>query len=179
MPHQPVTLTSRTGFRHRVRSRHRRAIAWLMLLIGLFCFFGIQSASAGVTGSISGVVIDKSDAVIAGAEVTAHNVETGIQRVVVTDPKGFYSFLALPVGNYDISVHKPGFKEFRQTAVAIDANSAVRVDARLQVGGVHEEMTVSSSSVRVETTNTQMGEVIGSTKMESLPLNGRSYTDLL
>jgi hypothetical protein len=179
MPHQPVALTIRIGFDHRLRSRHWRPIAWLMLLTGLFCFSGIQSASAGVTGSISGIVTDKSEAVIAGAEVTARNLETGIQRVVITDQKGFYSFLALPVGTYVISVHKSGFKEFRQTTIAIDANSAVRVDARLQVGGVHEEMTVSSSSVRVETTNTQMGEVIGSTKMESLPLNGRSYTDLL
>jgi hypothetical protein len=179
MPHQRVALAIETWLNHRLRSSHWRAIAWSMLLTGLFCSSMIQSASAGVTGSISGIVTDKSDAVIAGAEVSARNLETGIQRVVVTDQKGFYSFLALPVGTYAVSVRKTGFKEFRQTAVAIDANSAVRVDARLQVGGVHEEMTVSSSSVRVETTNTQMGEVIGSTKMESLPLNGRSYTDLL
>jgi hypothetical protein len=176
---QRVALAIETPFHHRLRSSHWRAIAWSMLLTGWFCLSMIQSASAGVTGSISGIVTDKSDAVIAGAEVSARNLETGIQQVVVSDQKGFYSFLALPVGTYAISVRKTGFKEFRQTAVAIDANSAVRVDARLQVGGVHEEMTVSSSSVRVETTNTQMGEVIGSTKMESLPLNGRSYTDLL
>ncbi len=76
MPQQPVTMTIRIGFDYRVRSRHWRAIARLMLLIGLFCFSGIQSASAGVTGSISGIVADKSDAVIAGAEVTARNLET-------------------------------------------------------------------------------------------------------
>jgi hypothetical protein len=180
MPHKRVAFTVGTGFGHRLRRRiHLRPIAWSMLLTGLFCLSSSQIASAGVTGSISGVVTDKSDAVIGGAEVTARSIETGIERVVVTDQKGFYSFLALPVGTYTISVRKSGFKEFRQTAFAIDANSAVRVDARLQVGGAHEEMTVSSSPVRVETTNTQMGEVIGSTKMESLPLNGRSYTDLL
>ena len=111
--------------------------------------------------------------------MAALSAETGIRREVVTDQKGFYSFLALPVGTYAISVHKNGFKEFRQTGIAIDANSAVTVDARLQVGSVHEEVTVSSTAVRVETTNTQMGEVIGSSKMESLPLDGRSYTDLL
>ena len=172
MPHPRVALTIRTGFDHRLRSIHWSAIAWLMLLVGVFCLSSHQIATAGVTGSISGIVTDKSDAVIAGAEVTASSVETGIEHVVVTDQKGFYSFLALPVGTYTISVHKDGFKEFHHTGIAIDANSAVRADARLQVGGVHQEMTVSSDTVRIETTNTQMGEVIGSTKMESFPLNG-------
>jgi len=150
-----------------------------VLVAGWFCLFTFQSASASVTGSISGIVTDESGAVIAQAEITARGLETGIERSVHTDEKGFYSFLALPVGTYTVSVRKTGFKEFHQTGIAISANSAVRVDARLQVGGVHEEVTISSSAVRVETTNTQMGEVIGSTKMESLPLNGRSYTDLL
>jgi hypothetical protein len=179
MPSQQLALTIGTWCEPRLRCCHRRAITWSMLLTGLFCLSSFQSANAGVTGSVSGIVIDKSDAVIAGAKVTARSIETGIERAVVTDQKGFYSFLALPFGTYTISVVRSGFKEFHQTGIIIDANSAVRVDARLQVGGIHEEMTVSSSPVRVETSNTQMGEVIGSTKMESLPLNGRSYTDLL
>jgi len=178
MPLKPAAPIDATRLDQRFRKRSR-GIGWSMLLMGLSCFSLVQSARAGVTGSISGIVNDKSDAVIAGAEVTARSIETGIERTVVTDQKGFYSFLALPVGTYTITVRKGGFKEFHQTGVSIDANSAVRVDARLEVGGVHEEMTVSSSAVRVETTNTQMGEVIGSAKMESLPLNGRSYTDLL
>ena len=153
-------------------TRRNRVLAFLIL-------FASTSAVASVTGAIVGTVSDPGGAVVVGATVAALSAETGIRREVVTDQKGFYSFLALPVGTYAISVHKNGFKEFRQTGIAIDANSAVTVDARLQVGSVHEEVTVSSTAVRVETTNTQMGEVIGSSKMESLPLDGRSYTDLL
>jgi Carboxypeptidase regulatory-like domain/TonB dependent receptor len=181
MPLPSVGSTVETGAGHRSQSSHCHALAWSLplLVIGLFFLSSVPIANAGVTGSVSGIVTDESGAVIAGAEVTARSVETRIQRVAVTDQKGFYSFLALPVGAYDIGVRKTGFKEFRQTAVAIDANSAVRVDVPLRVGGVQEKMTVSSSPVQVETTNTQMGEVIGSAKMESLPLNGRSYTDLL
>ncbi|MGA2857902.1 MAG: TonB-dependent receptor [Candidatus Sulfotelmatobacter sp.] len=177
MSHTRVAL--RTGFEHQPRCIRLPVIVSWVLVAGWFCLFTFQSASASVTGSISGIVTDESGAVIAGAEITARGLETGIERSVHTDEKGFYSFLALPVGTYTVSVRKTGFKEFQQTGIAINANSAVRVDARLQVGGVHEEVTISSSAVRVETTNTQMGEVIGSTKMESLPLNGRSYTDLL
>jgi Carboxypeptidase regulatory-like domain/TonB dependent receptor len=172
-------LTVRIGLDRRSLSPTLQATARLWLLIAIFCLSSFPTAGASVTGSISGIVTDKSGAVIAGAEVTAHGSETGIERKVLTDQKGFYSLLALPVGTYTIIVRKDGFKEFHQTGIAIDANSAVRADARLQVGGIHEEMTISSSAVRVETTNTQMGEVIGSSKMESLPLNGRSYTDLL
>ncbi|SPF48893.1 conserved exported hypothetical protein [Candidatus Sulfotelmatobacter kueseliae] len=177
MSHTRVAL--RTGFEHQPRCIRLPVIVSWVLVAGWFCLFTFQSASASVTGSISGIVTDESGAVIAQAEITARGLETGIERSVHTDEKGFYSFLALPVGTYTVSVRKTGFKEFHQTGIAISANSAVRVDARLQVGGVHEEVTISSSAVRVETTNTQMGEVIGSTKMESLPLNGRSYTDLL
>ncbi len=175
----PMRVALRTGFEHQPRCIRLPVIASWVLIAGWLCLFTFQSASASVTGSISGIVTDESGAVIAGAEITARGLETGIERSVHTDEKGFYSFLALPVGTYTVSVRKNGFKEFQQTGIAISANSAVRVDARLQVGGVHEEVTISSSAVRVETTNTQMGEVIGSTKMESLPLNGRSYTDLL
>ena len=177
MSHTRVAM--RTGCEHQPRCIRWRVIVSWVLVAGWLCLFTFQSARASVTGSISGIVTDESGAVIAGAEITARGVETGIERSVRTDEKGFYSFLALPVGTYTVSVRKSGFKEFQQTGIAISANSAVRVDARLQVGGVHEEVTISSSAVRVETTNTQMGEVIGSTKMESLPLNGRSYTDLL
>ncbi len=175
----PTRVALRTGFERQPRCIRLPVIVSWVLVAGWFCLFTFQSASASVTGSISGIVTDESGAVIAGAEITARGLETGIERSVHTDEKGFYSFLALPVGTYTVSVRKNGFKEFQQTGIAISANSAVRVDARLQVGGVHEEVTISSSAVRVETTNTQMGEVIGSTKMESLPLNGRSYTDLL
>ncbi len=149
-----------------------RASAFLILLASATAF-------AGVTGSISGTVTDPAGAVVPGAAITAVDRETGIRREVISDQKGFYSLLALPVGTYSISVRKSGFKELRQTDIVIDANSSVRADARLEVGAVQQEVTVSSTAVRVETTSTQMGEVIGSSKMESLPLNGRSYTDLL
>ena len=61
----------------------------------------------------------------------------------------------------------------------LDVNTVWRVDARLQLGVVTQEISVSATGVHVETSNTHMGEVIGTTKMTALPLNGRSYTDLL
>ena len=136
-------------------------------------------AVASITGTISGIVTDPAGAVVSDAKVTATNVLTGVERTITTDAKGFYSFLALPLGTYTISVHRDGFKDFQQKEIVIDANSSIRVDAKLQVGAVQQQVVVSSTAVQVETTNTQMGEVITGSSMTSIPLNGRSFTDLL
>ena len=134
---------------------------------------------AGITASISGTVTDPTGAVIPGAAVTAHNTDTGIDSSTQTNAQGYYSFPALPTGKYEVTIKATGFEEFRETGLVLDVNTALRVDAAMKVGSVSQEVSVSSTSVHVETTNTQMGEVIGTTKMTSLPLNGRSYTDLL
>ncbi|HKI00261.1 MAG TPA: TonB-dependent receptor [Candidatus Sulfotelmatobacter sp.] len=134
---------------------------------------------AGINGSISGLVTDASGAVVSGASVTATNTQTGVQSKATTDAKGFYNFPSLLIGTYDVEISQAGFKTYRQTGLAIDANSALRVDAVLQVGAINEKIEVSTDSVHVETESTQMGEVISGKTMTAVPLNGRSYTDLL
>ena len=178
MPPKRAAVMVRTGLVHRSQTIHLRLIVLSMLLTGLCCLFSPQLAIAGVTGSISGTVTDKSGAVIAGAEVTARNTETGVQQTVKSDSDGRYSFLSLPPGHYDLKIQSSGFKGYQQTGIAIEVNAALRVDVTLQVGGSSENVVVSSSAAHVETENTQLGEVIGSTKMTTIPLNGRSYTDL-
>ncbi len=112
-------------------------------------------------------------------QVTAINRDTGVQHTVRTNSSGFYTFPELPVGNYDVVITQSGFREFRQTGLVIHNNSALRVDAKLEVGETKQSITVSSSSVQVETISTQMGEVITGSSMTAMPLNGRAYTDLL
>lgn len=92
-------------------------------------------AFASITGTISGIVTDPAGAVVSGADVTATNVQTGVAHTVKTDAKGFYSFLALPIGTYTITVHREGFKDFQQKQIVIDANSAVRADAAMASRG--------------------------------------------
>jgi hypothetical protein len=132
-----------------------------------------------ITGTISGVVSDPSGAAMPGVTVTATNQLTGVVNKVVTDDKGFYSFPALAVGIYTVNINQSGFKDFSEQNIRIDANSSVRTDIQLQIGSVTETETVSADELQVETQNTQLGEVINSTKITSVPLNGRAYTDLL
>ncbi len=134
---------------------------------------------ASITGSISGVVTDKSGAVISGASVVATDTLTGVKTTVKTDAKGFYNLAALAVGTYNLEITQVGFKTFRKTGLVIDANAAIRADAILEVGTINEKIEVSSDAVHVETQNTQMGEVIEGDKITSVPLNGRSFIDLL
>ena len=153
---------------------HRRPCA-----VAVVVLFAAVTVWASITGGISGVVADYSGAVISGARVIATDTQTGIQTSVTTDAKGFYNLPALAIGTYDLEISHPGFKTYRKTGLVIDANSALRVDAGLNVGAISEKVEVSTDTVHVETQSTQMGEVITSKSIEAVPLNGRSYTDLL
>ncbi len=134
---------------------------------------------AGTGGSLSGTVKDASNAVVQDGTVKAINIATGVQQQVTTNGRGFYSFPDLPIGHYNILIEKAGYKSYERTGIIIDANSSLIVDAVLEIGKEAQSVTVNASAVQVETSDTQMGEVISGEKMAAVPLNGRSYTDLL
>ncbi len=136
-------------------------------------------AHADITGSISGIVTDPTGAVIPGATVVATALSTNVQHTTVTDAKGFYAFPALNVDEYRVTLTQPGYEEFIVNNVKINANSAVRIDIRLTLGKVTNTVSVQSDALHIETQSTQMGEVIDGKQMTSVPLNGRSFIDLL
>jgi hypothetical protein len=150
----------------------------LMLLI-IVSLLQIQPLSAQVTARVAGTVRDPSGSVVVGVTVTALNTETGVRQTSTTDERGSYAFPGLAVGHYELNATQRGFKDYRQTGLTLDVNTALKIDITLQLGSQTERVTVNTAAVQVETTNTQMGEVITGTKMTTVPLNGRSYTDLL
>jgi Carboxypeptidase regulatory-like domain len=135
--------------------------------------------AATVAGNISGIVTDPHGLLVGGAKVTATELGTNFKQTTTTDAKGFYSLTGLPVGLYEISVDAVGFKQYHETNLNLNASGALLVNASLLVGSRTETITVSSSNVRVENVDTQLGEVIESFEATSVPLNGRSFTDLL
>ena len=147
--------------------------------IAIAVIFATLSAWAAITGSISGVVTDPSGAVVPGVTVVATSVSTNVQSTAVTDAKGFYNLPTLKVDTYNVTVNQPGFRDYQQTGIKIDANSALRIDITLQLGTVTNTVSVKSDALQVETQSTQNGVVIDGTKITSVPLNGRSYIDLL
>jgi Carboxypeptidase regulatory-like domain len=169
--------SDRRGEALSVLSRFARSLP-LALPIAVLALQGL-ALWAGDGGSILGKVTDPHGAAVPGAKVVATETATGVAQTLTTDAQGFYSFQSLPVGHYDVQVDASGFKPLRRTGVILNVNSKVVIDASLAIGERTETITVSESSAHVETADTQIGEVITGQQMTSVPLNGRSYTDLL
>src|SRR5215471_15560047 len=138
-----------------------------------------SSLRADVTGSIQGVVKDRSEASVANAKVVVITVGTNLTHDTVSAADGSFRFLALPVGTYKLTVTATGFRPFTMTDIVVKVNDQLRLDVTLDVGSMLQEVTVVANPVQVQTENTQLGDVIESKKILALPLNGRSYLDLL
>jgi hypothetical protein len=136
-------------------------------------------AHADVTGAITGVVRDSGQAVLVGAKVTITNTQTNLSQSTITGPDGSYRFLALSAGTYKINVNASSFRPYSTNEITVQVNDQLKLDITLEVGSVVEVVDVSGNIAHVETENTQLGDVIDSKKMLALPLNGRSYLDLL
>ena len=134
---------------------------------------------ASVGGRIEGTITDSSGAIIQKAKVTATNLATGVVQTALTGNSGAYAFPVLPVGRYTIEVSFPRFNSYRRDGIVMDANRALVIDASLQSGRQSETVTVTDNGLHVETTSTHLGEVISGRQITAVPLNGRSFTDLL
>jgi Carboxypeptidase regulatory-like domain len=135
-------------------------------------------AAAG--GSITGTVTDTTGAVISSAELTLINQAQKTTYHAVSNGQGVFTFLNLPVGRYDLTVSAVGFSTKKLTSLVVDTEASLRADVALSVGGASETLTVTAdTSAQVDTSSTHLGEVVSGAEMTALPLNGRSYTDLL
>ena len=154
-------------------------VALFVALVSLLVGF-VQPALADVTATIWGTVRDPTDAVVPGAKVTLRNADTGLVRGTVTSGDGSYELLAVPVGQgYSVEVEAQGFRKSTQSPIKFLVNERFRADFKLEVGSIQEAVTVGANSVQVDAVSTQLGDVIEDKKMQDLPLNGRSYLDLL
>src|ERR1019366_5396958 len=154
---------------------------WKAALSLLFFFFVVAQGSAWAQGaaSINGIVTDASGAVIAGATVKVKNVETGAVRTLVTDNGGRYDAPALGVGNYEVSAEKTGFRTEVKTAITLVIGQRASVDLKLEIGGVQQSITVEETTLQLAVTTAEFSGLVGETQVKNLPLNGRSYDQLL
>ena len=134
---------------------------------------------ADVTGSVLGTVHDSSQAIVSGAHITITNAQTNLKQETLSGADGTYRFLALAAGIYKLTVSAPGFRPYAVTDLEVKVNDQLHVDVTLAVGTTTETVSVEANTVQVQTENTQLGDVIDSKKMLALPLNGRSFIDLL
>ena len=159
---------------------------FLSILSSLFAALGIAllllhspAAMAQTSASITGSVTDSSGAAVSGADITVRNVNTGLERLAVTDHSGSYQVLSLPIGSYQILISKPGFAKEVRRGIHLAVGQVATVDLSLRVGPVQQQVTVDADASAVSPNVADLSGLVGEQQIKDLPLNGRSYDQLL
>jgi len=134
---------------------------------------------AQVSAVLSGTVTDQSGAVVPNAAVIATNQDIGASREATADGAGVYHIPSLPVGPYEVHAKKAGFQEAVRTGVQLAVNQSAMVDLSLRVGESSQQVTVNEDAPLVGVSTTDTSGVIGQLQVRDLPLNGRSFDQLL
>jgi len=151
-----------------------------ILIFGLLGFAGMPATSrAQVTASITGNVEDATGAVVREATITVKSQETGATRTVTTDDSGNYRVLSLPLGPQELKAEKQGFKSVVRTGVSLEVGQEAVVNFRLELGELIQQMAVSEEAPVVNVTTASISGMVGERQIKELPLNGRSFDNLI
>jgi hypothetical protein len=137
------------------------------------------SSFAQEQASIQGTVRDSSGGAVASAAIQIKNVETGAERNLVTDEAGRYAAASLAIGRYEVRAEKTGFRSEEKTGVSLVLGLRETVDLVLQVGDVRQTVHVESAPTVVAITTEDVSGLVGERQVKELPLNGRSYDQLM
>ena len=159
------------------RSRSRLSILTGLALV--FAAIGTHAAGQTIRSTLTGVVTDPNGAVVTGVLVTATNVATNIASTTKTNSEGLYTFTALTPGEYAIAVEQKGFKRFVRASINLRIAETTRLDIPLEVGQLTEEVSVVGEAPLVRSTSSELGQVIDYKQIQSLPLNGRLFQQLV
>src|ERR1700728_3673413 len=149
-----------------------------LLLLGL-CLAFVCAHSQSTSATISGGVTDSSGSFIANAAVDIANDATGVIYSVKTNSSGLYFVPILPPGTYHVQISKSGFKTIIKPDIVLNVQSAVALNFVLPVGSRSESITVESYASLLNTVDATVSTVIDRRFVENIPLNGRSFQDLI
>ncbi len=148
-------------------------------ILALMLVLPLAAVAQITTATIVGTVTDSSGAVLAGAQVTTRNVDTGLSRTAPSGEGGTYRLEFLPVGSYLLEVTASGFKKASRSDIVLQVNDTARVDVSLTIGDLTETVTVSEAPPAINTSTSEIGRTIESSEIASLPLVDRNVYSLL
>lgn len=158
---------------------HKRNAGVGFVLALLFFVFGARGASAQGEAEISGTVTDANGGVIAGAAVKVQSTDTGAVRALVTDEAGRYDAPLLPIGGYEVTGAKDGFQPESKTGITLTVGQHATIDLTLPLGELHQAIQVTDVPDVVAISTEDTSGLVGQQQVKDLPLNGRSYDQLL
>lgn len=157
-------------------ARHRVVATWICLsLLALTGYAFAQTLGGTVVGSVT----DTSGAVVPGASISATNIETGISTNAVSGSAGDYTIPNLAPGRYKITAQTKGFSTAVIPSTVVQVEQTTRVDFTLSPGQTTQEIVVTGEAPLVQSTTSDLGQVIESQQIEALPLNGRLFEQLV
>jgi hypothetical protein len=151
-------------------------------LLATIVFLAVLSPALSLaqfeTASVLGYVRDTSKAALPNATVTLVNRGTGAEVTLKSNSEGAFEFTDVKIGSYQVTAQASGFETTTTQAFQVEVNAHQRVDVTLKIGSTSEAVTVSGAATMLETDSSERGQVIGTSEVENLPLNGRAYADL-
>ena len=154
---------------------------FLRLLFG--CAFSMLASipmalGQSVNGSITGEVTDPSGAVVAGAHVAAHNLDTGVDTSTTTNSTGTFNIDFLPIGNYQVTVQANGFSTETLPQFALEARQTAAFNIKLTVGSASSTVNVSAAAPILNTSDPTLDSTFTSNTIRNFPLNGLDFSAL-
>src|SRR5437588_5916053 len=158
-----------------------RARLACVIVCAMLCLLAVGTSVLGQSdvASVTGRVLDPNGAIIIEATVTAKNADTGVETTIPTNEEGIYRFASLPPGNYEFTVSKRGFKGIVKPGVTLHVADTISMNFNMVVGALTESVIVEAGSTIVNMTDASISTVVDQTYVKNMPLNGRSFQDLI
>jgi hypothetical protein len=150
----------------------------ILFLLGMYGTQRAHAQLAVTTATLSGTVLDPSGSVVSQATITLTSPERGITRTYTTGAQGSYSFSQLPPSTYQLKIQAPGFSEYIQNGIKLDAGQSASQDVRLTLGSVVQQVVVTSQASLLNTENSNISAEVDSSQIVELPLNLRNIYNL-
>lgn len=157
-------------------ARRARVCAIVAVLAVVVCS-GLWAQSQATTGVIEGTVSDESGAVLPGVTVTLRNTATNFEQVLITDARGRFRGVLLPLGPYRVSASLEGFTTLVREGLNLSVGQTINLSLVLTISAVEQEIVVVAAAPLIETRRTSNAVTIGENTISELPNNGRNFLD--
>jgi len=153
----------------------------LSFILGILLFAGCANFALAQGGSstalLNGTVTDASGSSVANASITLRNTDTNTTYTATSNDRGVYTVANLAPGNYELTASYTGFANYKQTGIVLTVGQAATINVGLQVASQGEKVVITTEVQEIETTKTEISQVVGAQQIQSLPISGRQFTD--